>query len=196
MSKQYDRHYFEHWYRRRVIQSPGALARKVALAVASAEYHLGRPLRSVIDVGCGEGRWRAALRALRPNLDYLGIDSSEYAVARYGRTRNLRLARFGQLDCLRFGASADLLVCSDVLHYLPGAELRRGLSGFAEMCHGVAFVEAFCRGDDIEGDLEGYIARPARFYRNAMRKAGFTAAGAHIWLAPAVAAEAMALERD
>lgn len=196
MSKQYDSAYFEHWYRRRVIQSPGALARKVALAVASAEYHLGRPLRSVIDVGCGEGRWRAPLRALRPSLDYLGIDSSEYAVLRYGRSRNLRLARFGQLDCLRIGASADLLVCSDVLHYLPNAELQRGLSGFAEMCHGVAFIEAFCRGDDIEGDLEGYIARPASFYRNAMSKAGFTAAGAHLWLAPAIAAHAMALERS
>lgn len=196
MSKQYDHAYFEHWYRRRMIQAPGALARKVALAVASAEYYLGRPVRSVIDIGCGEGRWRAALRAIRPGLDYLGVDSSEYAVARYGRTRQLRLARFGQLDCLRFGPSADLLVCSDVLHYIPSAELRRGLSGFSELCHGVAFIEAFCRGDDIEGDLDGYIARPASLYRQAMSSAGFTAAGAQLWLAPAISADTMALERS
>lgn len=194
-TKTYDRDYFDRWYRQRAIQAPGVLARKAALAIASAEYFLGRPLRSAIDVGCGEGRWRAALHAIRPGIDYLGIDSSEYAVRRYGRSRNLKLARFGQLDSLRFGPSADLLVCSDVLHYLPGAELTRGLSGFAEMCHGVAFIEAFCRGDDIEGDLDGYIARPASFYRRALNDAGFTAAGAHIWLAPAVAAGAMALER-
>lgn len=193
--KTYDRDYFDRWYRRRGIQAPGVLARKAALAVATAEYYLGRPLRSVIDVGCGEGRWRAALHAIRPGIDYLGIDSSDYAVRRYGRSRNLRLARFAQLDSLRFGPSADLLVCSDVLHYLPSAELKRGARGFAEMCHGVAFIEAFCRGDDIEGDLDGYIARPASFYRRALNEAGFTDAGAQIWLAPAVAAEAMALER-
>lgn len=194
-SKTYDRDYFDRWYRKRAIQAPGVLARKAALAVASAEYYLGRPLRSVIDVGCGEGRWRAALHALRPGIDYLGIDSSEYAVRRYGRSRNLRLARFAQLDSLRFGPSADLLVCSDVLHYLPSAELKRGLRGFAEMCHGIAYVEAFCRGDDIEGDLDGYIARPASFYRRALSDAGFTDAGAQIWLAAPVAADAMALER-
>ncbi|PIQ36839.1 MAG: methyltransferase [Lysobacterales bacterium CG17_big_fil_post_rev_8_21_14_2_50_64_11] len=194
-AKRYDRDYFDRWYRKRTIQAPGVLARKAALAVAAAEYALDRPLRSVIDVGCGEGRWRAALHAIRPGIEYLGIDSSDYAVRRYGRSRNLRLARFGQLDCLRFGPSADLLVCSDVLHYLPGAELKRGLRGFAEMCHGVAFIEAFCRGDAIEGDLDGYIARPASFYRRALSAAGFHAAGAPMWLAPAVAAEAMALER-
>lgn len=194
MSKQYDHAYFDHWYRRRIIQTPGALARKVALAVASAEYYLGRPVRSVIDVGCGEGRWRAPLRALRPNIDYLGVDSSEYAVARFGRTRRLRLARFGQLECLRLGPSADLLVCSDVLHYIPSVELRRGLSGFVELCHGVAWIEAFCRSDDIEGDLDGYIARPASFYRRVLADAGFVAAGAQTWLAPSVAVNAMALE--
>lgn len=195
IAKAYDRDYFDRWYRKRAIQAPGVLARKAALAVASAEYYLGRPLRSVIDVGCGEGRWRAALHAIRPGIDYLGIDSSEYAVRRYGRSRNLRLARFAQLDSLRFGPSADLLVCSDVLHYLPSAELKRGMSGFAEMCHGIAFIEAFCRGDDIEGDLDGYIARPASFYRRALSDAGFTDAGALIWLAAPVAADAMALER-
>jgi SAM-dependent methyltransferase len=195
IAKTYDRDYFDRWYRKRAIQAPGVLARKAALAVASAEYYLGRPLRSVIDVGCGEGRWRAALHAIRPGIDYLGIDSSEYAVRRYGRSRNLRLARFAQLDSLRFGPSADLLVCSDVLHYLPSAELKRGLRGFAEMCHGIAFIEAFCRGDDIEGDLDGYIARPASFYRRALSDARFTDAGAQIWLAAPVAADAMALER-
>lgn len=195
IAKTYDRDYFDRWYRKRAIQAPGVLARKAALAVASAEYYLGRPLRSVVDVGCGEGRWRAALHAIRPGIDYLGIDSSEYAVRRYGRNRNLRLARFAQLDSLRFGPSADLLVCSDVLHYLPSAEFKRGLSGFAEMCHGIAFIEAFCRGDDIEGDLDGYIARPVSFYRRALSDAGFTDAGAQIWLAAAIAAEAMALER-
>jgi hypothetical protein len=38
----------------------------------------------VLDIGCGEGIWRAPLRSLRPGIEYLGLDSSEYAIARYG----------------------------------------------------------------------------------------------------------------
>ena len=57
MTKSYDRHYFQHWYRDQAIHDPRRLARKVALAVAVAEHHLERPVRSVLDIGCGEGAW-------------------------------------------------------------------------------------------------------------------------------------------
>src|SRR5688500_6234221 len=77
------------------------LVRKVAVAVATAEYHLQRPIRSVLDIGCGEGVWRAPLLKLRPKLNYLGFDSSEYAIRRYGRSRQLHFARFGDFAELR-----------------------------------------------------------------------------------------------
>jgi 2-polyprenyl-3-methyl-5-hydroxy-6-metoxy-1,4-benzoquinol methylase len=71
MQKQYDREYFDKWYRdpRHAVSSRQVLARKVALAVAVAEYYLCRPLRDVLDVGCGEGVWRKPLLALRPDVD-------------------------------------------------------------------------------------------------------------------------------
>ena len=117
--KVYDEAYFEAWYRRRGMGSPAALARKVALAVSLAEYFLGRPLRSVLDVGCGEGAWRAPLLELRPKLRYLGVDSSEYAISRYGARRNLQYLPFADLAALQPASPFDLLVCSDVMHYLP-----------------------------------------------------------------------------
>ena len=129
MPKTYDRAYFDKWYRNdehRVI-SRDVLARKVAMAVAMAEYYLGRPIRNVLDVGCGEGAWHAPLHALRPHAHYLGLDPSEYAISRWGRTRNLRLATFAQLEHLRFDERFDLIVCADVLHYLRAPEVRRGL---------------------------------------------------------------------
>src|SRR5215469_649057 len=131
MPKIYDRRYFDKWYRhpRHAVSSRNALRRKVSLALAVAEYYLGREVRNVLDVGCGEGVWRAPLKRLRPGIDYLGVDSSEYAIARYGRSRNLRLATFGQLAELRFERRFDLIVCSDVLHYVPSSELKRGLRG-------------------------------------------------------------------
>ena len=53
MSKQYDRAYFDRWYRAGDIGGPARLARKVALAVATAEYHLERPLPRA-HIGPGE----------------------------------------------------------------------------------------------------------------------------------------------
>lgn len=116
MTKTYDRDYFDKWYRdpRHAVGSPSELRRKVAMVVAQAEYYLGRPLRNVLDVGCGEATWRAPLRALRPGITYRGLDASEYVVARYGRSRQIGLARFGQLEHLRFEQRFDLIVCTDV----------------------------------------------------------------------------------
>ena len=133
MQKRYDRAYFDKWYRhpRHAVASPRELDRKVALAVATAEYYLGRRIVNVLDVACGEGVWRAPLKRLRPSVEYLGLDSSEYAIARYGRSRNLRLAKFGDLEHLRFERRFDLVVCSDALHYVRTPELRRGLRGLA-----------------------------------------------------------------
>lgn len=185
MPKQYDRAYYERWYRGSLgAERRAHTARKAAMAVAVCEYYLGRPLRSVLDVGCGEGAWRAPLLRLRPGLDYLGLDSSEYAVARFGRSRNLRLARFAQLAELRFARSVDLLVCSDVLHYLPAAEIKRGLEGFPELCHGMAFIDLFCRGDQAEGDHDGFFARNALFYARQFAAIGLRPVGSHCYLMP------------
>src|SRR5690606_22689071 len=98
-------------------------------------------------------------------LRYLGFDSSEYAVRKFGARRNLHYARFGDFEFLRPCPPVDLLVCSDVLHYLPATELKRGLPGLAELCGGVAFLETFTREDAFEGDQDGFQSRPAAWYR-------------------------------
>ncbi|MGY0504562.1 class I SAM-dependent DNA methyltransferase [Luteimonas sp. e5] len=193
-AKTYDREYFDRWYRREGLHDARRLGRKVALAVAMAEYHLERPLRSVLDIGCGEGAWRAPLRKLRPKAHYLGFDSSEYAVRRYGRSRGLHFARFADFEYLRPCPPVDLLICSDVLHYLDDGEIRRGLPGLAELCAGVAWLETFCAEDQAIGDEDGFHARPARWYRQRFRRAGFVQIGSHGWLSPVLAAHAAALE--
>jgi len=75
--------------------TPEAVARKVRLVVGIAESLLERPIRSVLDVGCGEGAWRAHLRRLRPAVRYTGVESSAYAVRRFGRRRGIRQGTFG-----------------------------------------------------------------------------------------------------
>ena len=194
MAKRYDRSYFDTWYRQRGIQAGARLRRKVAMAVAVAEFQLERPLTSVLDIGCGEGAWRAPLLQVRPGIDYLGFDASEYAIRRYGPTRNLHRARFGDFGGLRPCPPVDLLVASDVLHYLDARELDRGLPGLAELCTGVAFLETYTREDTITGDLDGFKRRPAAFYRRRFEALGFRWLGNHCWLSPALVGQAAALE--
>ncbi|MBD8524798.1 class I SAM-dependent methyltransferase [Pseudomarimonas arenosa] len=185
--KCYDRAYFDRWYRgaeareRRLITE-----RKAALAVSMAEFLLGQPVRRVLDVCCGEAGWRAPLLKLRPTLQYQGLDSSEYAVRRFGRSRDIGLARFAQLAELRFSHSVDLLICSDALHYIATAELKRGLSGFAELCHGLVFADMFCAGDGAEGDDIGFIARRPAQYRRWFADAGLRQIGPHCYATPAL----------
>lgn len=199
MTKQYDRAYFDRWYRDPALKDSAIggrarLARKVAMAVATAEYHLERPLRSVLDIGCGEGVWRAPLLRLRPKAAYLGFDNSEYAIARHGTRRNLHFARFAEFEHLRPCPPVDLLVCSDVMHYLDARELDRGMPGLAELCGGVAFLETFCREDGIDGDTHGFKRRPAKFYRQRFETAGFAPLGSHLWLSPVLRDGLAALE--
>lgn len=186
MTKTYDRAYFDRWYRDRTtrVSSHREVRRKVQLAVASAEYFLRRQIRTVLDVGCGEGAWLPHLRALRPGVKYLGFDSSEYVVRRFGKTRGIRQASFADLPALRLGVF-DLVVCSDVMHYVPDKELRAGVKAIAEATDGVAYLEVLTKEDDIVGDLDGFLRRPAAFYRGLFASAGMTFVGPYLWLSPA-----------
>lgn len=197
MAKIYDRGYFDRWYRdpARPLGAPAELRRKAALAVAQAEYYLGRPVRNVLDVGCGEAAWRAPLLALRPRLAYQGLDPSEYVVARYGRSRGIGLARFGQLAQLRLADRFDLIVCADVLHYLEPDEIRAGLSGIADMLGGVAFLEVFTSRDDVIGDRQGYVARSPAWYLREFAAVGLLPCGSHCYLGPRLQQRVAALER-
>lgn len=196
-TKRYDRAYFDRWYRDPAhrVRARAESRRRIAMVVALAEFYLGRPIANVLDVGCGEGVWRAPLRALRPGIDYLGLDASEYAIARYGRSRNLRLARFGDLAELRFERRFDLIVCSDVLHYLKAAEIVRGLSGFDELLEGLAFLEVFTSRDPIEGDTHGFIRRSPDWYRARFAEADLLAVGSQAYLSPRLMRSVAALER-
>jgi SAM-dependent methyltransferase len=126
--KVYDKAYFDRWYRdsRHALFHLGMLPRRVQLAISAAEYLLERPIRSVLDVGCGEGRWRPLLRQARPRIRYVGVDSSEYVVRRFGQRRNIRRGTFGELGHLGLDGRFDLVVGSDVLHYVALSEGAAG----------------------------------------------------------------------
>src|SRR3954462_12251845 len=127
--KAYTREYYDRWYRdpeTRIASAEGT-ARKVRLAVAAAEFMLARKIESVLDVGCGEAPWRAPLMKLRPGIRYTGIESSAYILGRYGKARDIIGGTFGRLASAPLDGPFDLIVCADVVQYIPDDELRRGL---------------------------------------------------------------------
>ena len=187
MTKRYDEDYFKRWYHDRStrVNTHAEVRRKVALAIATTEYFIRRQLRTVLDIGCGEGSWLDHLRAFRPRVKYMGLDTSEYAIARYGRERNLHLASFGDLPSMNLGAF-DLVVCSDVLHYVPDSEIRAGAATIARVCDGIAFIEVLTKEDEVIGDLDAFIRRPTAWYRTAFRKAGLEQVAPYCWASPAI----------
>jgi SAM-dependent methyltransferase len=192
--KRYDRAYFDKWYRDERVNSPAEVRRKVVLAVAAAEYFLQRNITSVLDVGCGEGQWLLHLRALRPRVRYLGLDSSPYVVRQFGKARNIQRASFGELPSLRLEKKFDLVVCSDVLHYVPDAEIKAGAREIARLCEGVAYIEVLTKEDEIVGDLDSLISRPAAWYRRTFQRAGLLHVAPYTWLGKPLQPLASALE--
>ena len=185
MVSPYDQRYFDKWYRnpRYRVKTARELARQVAFVVSAAEHTLGRTVRTVLDVGCGEGNWRAPLRRLRPRVQYTGVDSSEYAVSRYGATRDIRLGTIDSLDKLRLRKDYDLILCVGMLNYLTPAQLVTGLAQLHERAGGLVYLELFTSADrGVFGDTKGTRLRSPAWYRARIREARFVSLGLHCFV--------------
>lgn len=192
----YDRAYFDRWYRdpKTRVKSATAIRRKAALALSVAEYYLERSVRTVLDVGCGEGNWLPALKSLRPGIRYTGVDASSYAVERFGKKRNIRLGSFATLEEIGLAEDYDLIVCSDTLFYLPLEELKIGLDSLAHRAAGAAFLELYTEEDSLIGDFPKEGLQSAAYYRRLLKTHGFRSVGSHCYLGPDMAERAMQLE--
>ena len=170
----YNKAYFDKWYRHPRFRVKTALdmRRQLHFVVSAAEYILDRPVRRVLDVGCGEGNWRPVLKRIRPAARYYGVDASEYAVRRFGKRRNIRLGSFSTLGSIGLPGEFDLVLCLGVLNYVPPDELRAGLRHIAALCDGIAYLEIFTRADEATGDFTREFARWPAWYRQEIRRAG------------------------
>ena len=184
ISAAYDKSYFDKWYRnpRHRVKSASELARQVSFVLHTAEWVLARPVRTVLDVGCGEGQWRNALRRFRPRLSYTGVDPSEYVVKRYGKRRNIHLGSIDSLRTMPLERSYDLVICCGMLNYVPAAQLPDGLRQVAQRTAGMAYLEIFTAADVAEGDTSWPPPKRASWYRSALRAAQLTSVGLHCYV--------------
>ena len=114
--------------------------RRRAEFVAAFVRHAQWPVRSILDVGCGLGLMRSALVEQFPRARYTGLEVSQYLCDRYGwicaSAADYRPAR-----------PYDLVICYDVLQYLPLAEARAALRNLARLCRGVLHFGALTTED-------------------------------------------------
>jgi SAM-dependent methyltransferase len=193
----FDRAYFDRWYRHptRRVRSPATLAREVACAIGVTEQVIGRTVRSVLDVGCGEGNWYPLLKRRRPALRYTGVDPSDYAVRRFGARRHIRRGSVEALDSIGLRGPYDLIVCAGVLNYLAPSALARGLTHIAALLGGVAYLELYTSDDSVTGDTRPAVRRSPAWYRRATRRAGLVPCGMHCYVGADRATTLAALER-
>ena len=193
--KRYDRAYFDRFYRSaEQIGGTTQLRRQVKMVVSITEYLLDHPIQSVLDIGCGEGRWGVEIRRIRHGANYLGLDPSRYVVGELGKRRNIMSGSFESLSDIASRGPFDLVICADVLHYLPARQIDRGLRVLPSLVSGIACLDVTTLEDEPSGDLDGWYRRSAAWYRDRFRRAGLVHCGMQCWVGPEIIERIGAME--
>ena len=161
----FDAGFYQRYYRdpeTRVASREDAV--KLGRFICAFTSYLGFGVRRVLDAGCGLGHMRKAVREYFPRARYVGLDPSEYLARRYGWVLT-SIADYAPR------APFDLVICHDVLQYLPDREAARALRNLSRLCQGALYfsvltVEDWRRNADRGRTDSGVWLRPADWYRS------------------------------
>lgn len=192
----FDRAYYErfHGYPRLRKSDVAEVARLGEFVCAYFRY-LGQPLRRVLDVGCGFGLWRDVIARLHPKTRYTGIEISHFLCERFGWTR-------GSVVDFESRVPFDLVICTDVLQYLPNRDASAAIDNLAKLCRGAMYFNLLTREDwqdncDRERTNGEVYLRSGDWYRRRLRR-HFVPLGGGVFLkaeSPIVVWELEKLER-
>src|SRR5215213_9409332 len=127
MKEQFDRDYYQRFYfNPRTAVTNRAEMNARGRRIAAMADHLGLPVRSILDAGCGVGLLRAPLVKALPRSVYTGLEVSEYLCERYGWIQ-------GGIQDFSRKTQYDLVICYDVLQYLKAAETQAALANLARV---------------------------------------------------------------
>jgi SAM-dependent methyltransferase len=161
----FDAGFYQRYYRdpeTRVASREDAL--RLGRFICAFTSYLGFSVRRVLDAGCGLGYMRKAVREYFPRARYVGLDPSEYLSRRHGWVRD-SIAEYAPR------APFDLVICHDVLQYLPDREAAQALKNLSRLCRGAMYFsvltsEDWRRNVDRGRTDSGVWLRPAAWYRN------------------------------
>lgn len=173
--KKHIRSTFDEAYYRRFYENPATAVispqgvERLMMFVMHYLAYLHVPVKTVLDVGCGVGMWKQALKEYDKNISYSGIEVSRYLCDRYGWTRN-SIANFKSRQ------KFDLIICQGVLPYLKGTEAASGIKKMSKLCGGALYLEAVTMEDKLNGiydeeKTDGRIhLRKAKWYRKHLQQ--------------------------
>ncbi|MGB6452099.1 MAG: class I SAM-dependent methyltransferase [Steroidobacteraceae bacterium] len=176
----FDRDYYRRYYfdPRTAVGSPHE-SRMRARLIAAYVDHVGLPVRTILDAGCGIGQLRASLLRRLPRVRYVGLEVSDYLCRRYGWEP-------GRIEDYASATPFDLVICYDVLQYLDDRGAARAIANLARLGRGVLYFSALTRADwrnncDRRRTDPAVHMRPAEWYRARLRR-GFLEVGAGFWV--------------
>jgi 2-polyprenyl-3-methyl-5-hydroxy-6-metoxy-1,4-benzoquinol methylase len=142
----FDEDYYRRWYGDAGTRAHTQADRRVEAAyVMSALGYMRVPVKSVVDVGCGVGHWRTALREINPAINYTGVEVSDFACQRFGWIHS-------SADQFLPRQKFDLVICQQVLQHLDNKACAKALANMASYCRGALFLQVVTRGD-WDGDM-------------------------------------------
>jgi SAM-dependent methyltransferase len=165
----FDAGFYRRYYRdpeTRVASREDAL--RLGRFICAFTSYMGFSVRRVLDAGCGLGHMRKAVREYFPRARYVGLDPSEFLARRHGWIRT-SIAEYAPRSPF------DLVICHDVLQYLPDREAARALGNLSRLCQGALYfsvltAEDWRRNADRGRTDSGVFLRPAAWYRSRLAR--------------------------
>lgn len=179
------RTHFDAAYYRRYYEAPATAVvtvemqkNEVAFVIAFCD-HIKLTVSRFTDVGAGTGWWAREFARQYSRCDSIEtFDASEDACRVYGHKRTA-------VQSLS-GAASDLVVCRDVLRYVPDTYIDRAIKRLARKCRGVLYLHVITSNDEIDeeaSDMEGFF-RTTAFYRRRLKDVGFRDCGMGLFASP------------
>lgn len=165
----FDAAYYQRFYdnlRTRVADRTSC--RQLANLVFAYLTRMQIPVRRVLDIGCGTGLWRGEVRRKAPAAEYVGVDWSDYACARYGWEK-------GSVVDYRPAERFDLVICQGVLQYLTDRDAEAAVANLPRLTRAAVYLEVLTREDwehNCDQELtDGRVhLRSSAWYRKRLRK--------------------------
>jgi hypothetical protein len=144
---------------------------EVRFVIAFCRY-IEVEVKRFADVGAGTGWWaREFAKQYRKSPVIETFDASPAACEMYGH-KNVQVQHLA-------GGASDLVVCRDVLRYVPDTQVDRAIARLAKKCRGVLYLHVITSDDVIDEDASDMAGsfRTTAFYRRRLKAAGFRDCG-------------------
>jgi SAM-dependent methyltransferase len=167
--------------------------RSRARLIAAILTQIQVPVRSILDAGCGVGLLRKPFAEVLPRARYSGLEASDYLCKRYAWIA-------GSIVDFAPRQPFDLVVCYDVLQYLPDAAAASAIANLSRLTRAALYISALTSEDwrdncDRSRTDRAVHLRPGAWYRRRLRKS-FRYVGFGVWLRKDVTAILWDMERS